>query len=105
MLKNIKLFTFWYSFEFEKCLKDCGYILEDVKGFRVSSVERFRGNILKEYCIHFKDGKSVYFRVAYFKSFYEHNQSRLGWKGDKLKEWYENALIKFFKLKNEYIME
>ena len=104
-MKNIKLFKFWYSYEFEKCLKDCGYTLENVKGFRVGSVERHHGNILKTYIIYFHDGKSVYFRVAYFKSFYENNQSRLGWKGDKLKEWYEGAFIKFFKLKNEYIME
>ena len=104
-MKNIKLFKFWYSYEFEKCLKDYGYTLEDVKGFGVSSVERFRGNILKTYIIYVNDGASVYFSVVYFKSFNEHNKARLGFKGDKLKEWYEGALIKFYKLNNEYIMD
>ena len=102
-MKNIKLFKHWYSFDFEKCLKDYGYTLEDVKGFNVSSVKRYRGNILKTYIVYVYDGESIYFSVVYFKSFNDYNKAWLGFNGNKLKEWYENAIIKFYKLNNEYI--
>lgn len=103
-MKNIKLFKFWYTHDFEKCLKDYGYTLDDVKGFNVSSIKRYNGNIFKTYKVYVYEGESVYFSVAFFKSFNEHNQARLGYKGQKLLEWYQKAIIKFYKLNNEYIM-
>ena len=104
-MKNIKLFKYWYAYEFEKCLKDYGYSIDDVKGFSVCSIKRYHGNILKVYFINFKDGESVYFSVAYFKSFNEINQARLGFKGNKLLLWYEISSIKHFKLSGEYVLE
>ena len=102
-MKNIKQFKYWYSYEFEKCLKDYGYAIDDVKGFNVSSVKRYHGNILKTYIIYVYDGESIYFSVVYFKSFNEYNQSWLGFNGEKLLNWYQNAIIKLYKLNGEYI--
>ena len=102
-MKNIKNFKYWYSYEFEKFLKDYGYSLDDVKGFSVSSLKRYHGNILKVYEIHFNDGEYEYFRIAYFKSFNEYNQTWLGFNGNKLLHWYETSAIKLYKLNNEYI--
>ena len=104
-MKNIKYFKYWYSYEFEKCLGDYGYTIEDVKGFSVSSVKRYHGNILKTYKIYIYDGESVYFSVAYFKSFNEYNQSWLGFNGDKLLKWYQMSAIKLYKLNDEYIWD
>ena len=102
-MKNIKYFKYWYSFEFERCLKDYGYTIDDVKGYSVSSIKRYCGNILKTYKVYIYDGESVYFSVAYFKSFNEYNKTWLGFNGDKLLEWYKTAIIKLYKLNNEYI--
>ena len=102
-MKNIKRFKYWYSYEFESCLKSYGYTLDDVKGFNVAYKRCYHGNILKTYKVYVFDGESVYFSVAYFKSFNECNQSRLGFNGNKLLRWYEIAEIKEYKLGNEYI--
>ena len=104
-MKSIKLFKYWYSYDFEIFLKDYGYTIEDVKGFSVSSIKRYHGNILKEYFVHFNDGEKEYFKVVYFKSFNECNSARLGFKGDKLLRWYEDANVRKYKLNNEYIYE
>ena len=104
-MKNIKLFKFWYSYEFDRCLKDYGYTIEDVKGYSVSSVKRYHGNILKTYFICLNDGEEVYFSIVYFKSFNECNQSRLGLSGNKLLLWYQISSIKHYKLCGEYILE
>ena len=93
-MNNIKRFKYWYSYEFERCLKDYGYTLDDVKGFSVSSIKRYRGNILKTYIVYVYDGESVYFSVAYFKSFNEYRQSALGFNGERLLSWYNKAAIK-----------
>ena len=102
-MKNIKLFKYWYSYEFERCLKDYGYTVDDVKGFSVSSIKRYRGNILKTYKVYVLDGESVYFSIVFFKSFNECNQSALGFKGNKMLDWYQTAIIKLYKLNSEYI--
>ena len=102
-MKNIKCFKYWYSYEFEIFLKDYGYTLDDVKGFSVSGIKRYHGNILKTYKIYVYDGESVYFSVVYFKSFNEYNQTWLGFNGDKLLKWYEISAIKLYKLNDEYI--
>ena len=104
-MKNIKLFKYWYSYEFENFLKDYGYALADVKGFSVSGVKRYHGNILKTYKVYVYDGESVYFSVVYFKSFNEYNQTWLGFNGNKLLRWYEISPIKLYKLNDEYIMD
>ena len=104
-MKSIKCFKYWYSFEFEKCLKDYGYTIDDVKGFSVSGIKRYRGNILKTYIVYVYDGESVYFSVVYFKSFNEYHQSRLGFNGNRLLRWYEIAVIKLYKLSDEYIRD
>ena len=102
---NIKYFKYWYSYEFERCLKEYGYTLDDVKGFNVSSIKRYHGNVLKTYIVYIYDGESVYFSVAYFKSFNEYNQTWLGFNGDKLLQWYNISGIKLYKLNNEYIRD
>ena len=102
-MKSIKYFKYWYSYEFERCLKDYGYSIDDVVGFSVSSIKRYRGNILKTYIVYICDGESVYFSVVYFKSFNEYNQAWLGFGGNKLLDWYQTAIIKLYKLNDEYI--
>ena len=103
-MKNIKYFKYWYSYEFEKCLKDYGYTLDDVKGFSVSDIKRYHGNILKTYKVYAYDGESVYFSVVYFKSFNEYNKAWLGFNGERLLDWYQKAIIKLYKLSDEYIL-
>ena len=104
-MKNIKRFKYWYSYEFEKCLKDHGYTIDDVKGYSVSAIHHYRGNIFKTYKVYIYDGESVYFSVAYFKSFDEYNKTWLGFSGDKLLQWYKKAIIKLYKLSNEYVRD
>ena len=103
-MKSIKYFKYWYSYEFEKTLKDYGYSLEDVKGFSVSSIKRYHGNIWKVYEVYVYDGESVYFSVVYFKSFDEYNKTWLGFNGERLLKWYQKSVIKLYKLNDEYIM-
>ena len=102
-MKSIKSFKYWYSYEFEKCLKDYGYTIDDVKGFSVVSIKHHKGNILKTYIVDVYDGESVYFSVAYFKSFDEYNKAWLGSGGERLLKWYQTSIIKFYKLNDEYI--
>ena len=102
-MKNIKYFKYWYTYDFQKYLDEYGYTLDDVKGFSVSSIKRYNGNILKTYIVYVYDGESVYLSVVYFKSFNEYNQSRLGFNGNKLLRWYEIAVIKEYKLLDGYI--
>ena len=110
-MKNIKYFEYKNTFEFGRFLSSYGYSLDDVKGFSFAGKEQYHGNILKEYYIHFNDGEKEYFRVVYFKSFNEINQSRLGFNGNKLLEWYEDANVRLYKwkdhygLKDEYIIQ
>ena len=99
-MKNIKYFQYKNTYEFKKFLDAYEYRLWDVVGFSYAGKEQYRGNILKEYCIHFKDGEYEYFKIVYFKSFNERNQSRLGFNGDKLLEWYEDANVRKYKVKD-----
>ena len=106
-MKNIKLFQYKNTKAFERFLNAYGYKLSDVIGFSFVGQKHYCGNILKEYSIHFKDDEYGYFRVSYFKSFNECNSARLGFKGDKLLSWYEDADIRKYKLneKNEYVIK
>ena len=99
-MKNIKFFKYINTREFERFLSAYCYHLEDVKGFSFVSTKQYHGNILKEYFIHFKDGEKEYFKEVYFKSFNEYHQCRLGFRGDKLLEWYEDANILKYKVKD-----
>ena len=102
-MKNIKCFKYWYTYDFQQFLDSYGYTIDDVKGFSVSSIMSYHGNILKTYIIYVYDGESVYFSVAYFKSFDEYNKTWLGFNGDKLLQWYNKAPIKEYKLNGAYI--
>ena len=104
-MKNIKLFKFKDTYEFERFLAEYGYKTEDVEGFSVAGEKHYRGNILKVYSIWFSDCSEEYFKVVYFKSFNEGNQSRLGFNGNKLLTWYEISNMRYFKLSGEYIRE
>ena len=104
-MKSIKCFKYKKTNAFKKFLSAYGYKKGDVKGFSVSSIKRYHGNILKTYIIYVYDGESVYFSVAYFKSFNECNQSRLGFNGNRMSHWYEIAIIREYKLLDEYIRE
>ena len=110
-MKSIKLFQYRDTWEFERFLSAYGYRLSDAKGFSYIGQKQYSGNILKEYFIHFNDGEKEYFRIVYFKSFNECNQSRLGFKGNKLLEWYESANVRWYKfkdvwgMKDEYVIE
>ena len=110
-MKNLKYFKYKNTYEFEKFLSGYGYILSDVVGFSVAGVDYYHGNILKEYMIYISGRVHVFFKVAYFKSFNECNQCRLGFNGDKLLEWYDDANIRHYKVKDvwgvkdEYVIE
>ena len=96
-MKNIKHFKYINTKKFIIFLNEYKYKLDDVKGFNVSSIHRYNGNIFKTYIIYFNDGEYLYFKVVYFKSFNEFRQSAFGFNGDKLWNWYQNANIRMYK--------
>ena len=83
-MKSIKYFKHFGKRCFNYFLKDYGYILDDAIGFSFVERKQYRGNVLKIYSIHFKDGEYEYFKVVIFKNFNEYHQSSLGFKGNKL---------------------
>ena len=101
-MKSIKCFKHWKSHQFESFLNDYGYGIADVKGFSVSSIKRYGGNVLKTYKVYVYDGESVYFSVVTFESFNEYRQSALGFNGNKMSYWYERAIIAKYKVKDVY---
>ena len=101
-MKNIKYFKYKNTYEYNCFLKDYGYKLSDVKGFSVSSIKQYHNNILKTYKVYFNDGEEIPFKVVYFNSLNEYHQSALGFSGNKLLEWYQNANIVWYKLKDIY---
>ena len=104
-MKNIKYFKYKDIYAFEKFLSAYGYILSDVKGFSLAEKRQYNGNVFKWYKVCFNDGEYEYFKVAYFKSFNECNQCRLGFKGDKLLSWYEDANVRKYKVNDRYAFE
>ena len=106
-MKNIKFFKYKNTREFERFLSAHGVRMEDVKGQEFRWKEQCNGNFLKVYVIHFNEPEVGFFNVAYFKSWNECNQARLGLKGDKLLEWYEYANVRFYKATDtdEYVIE
>ena len=99
-MKNIKFFKYKNTCKFANFLSSYEYKLEDIEGFCLAGQKQYHGNIFKIYDIWFKDGSFEIFKVAYFKSFNEYHQSRLGFNGNKLLGWYENADVKGYKLED-----
>ena len=96
-MKSIKYFKYLDTKQFNAFLAAYGYKLDDVKGFSFDEKKQYRGNILTIYNIHFNDGEYEYFKVVYFKSFNEYRQSCLGFNGDKLLDWWEDADVRRYK--------
>ena len=101
-MKNIKYFKYNNTAAFKDFLSAYGYHLENVKGFSFDEKEQYRGNILKVYLVHFDDGEYEYFKVVSFESFNEYHQSRLGFNGEKLLDWYQDADVRMYKVKDVY---
>ena len=100
-MKSIKLFKYKNTSAFENLLSSYEYKLEDVKGFKFIEKKQYCGNVLKLYFICLNDGEEICFTVVVFKSFNEYHQSRLGFRGDKLLGWFEDAGIRKYK-KSKY---
>ena len=96
-MKNIKYFKYKNTNAFEELLSACDYKIEDVEGFSVIGKKQRQGNVLKVYTIWFKDCHEEYFKVVYFKSFNEYYQSKLGFNGNKLLRWFEDANVRLCK--------
>ena len=98
-MKKIKYFKYNNTVALENFLDAYGYRLENITGFKFGWKEQYQNNILKVYMIYFDDDEYEYFKVVYFKDFNECNQARLGFKGDKLLDWYEDAFVRKYKTK------
>lgn len=96
-MKSIKYFKYINENNFNVFLNEYGYTIDDVKGYNVSSIMRYRGNILKTYVIYFNDGECEYFKVACFESYNEYKQSLLGFSGERLLQWFQSAHIRMYK--------
>ena len=96
-MKNIKYFKYKNICKFEEFLSAYEYKLEDVKGFKFIEKKQYRGNILKLYFICLSDGEEICFTTVDFKDFNEYRQTRLGFNGDKLLGWYEDAAVRRYK--------
>ena len=103
-MNKIKLFQYKDTKAFEEFVSAYGYKLEDVKGFKFIGKKQWRGNVLKFYFICLNDGEEVYFTVEHFKSWSEYQECYLGFHGDKLLAWCEDAIITTYKVgRNTYI--
>lgn len=99
-MKDIKYFKYKNTYEYNKFLKECGYTLDDVKGFCLCQQTWYHGNLLKIYAIHFKDCKMKPFSVIYFKNINEYHQTHLGLSNERLLWWYQGANIIEYKVKD-----
>ena len=98
-MKSIKSFKYRDTAKFANFLSSYDYKLEDVVGFSLSERKQYDNNILKEYCIYFKDDEYEYFKVVCFKDFNEYHQAKWGFSSNKLVNWFEDADIKEYKTK------
>ena len=101
-MKNIKYFNYINTKQFNIFLNEYGYTLENVKGFSFAWLKQYHGNILKQYNIYFNDGECEYFKVVYFKNLNEYHQSALGFNGNRLLNWYQDANVVWYKVKDIY---
>ena len=101
-MKSIKYFKYKNTFSFEKFLCNYHYWVENIKGFKYGWKEQYHGNILKVYLIYFNDNEYKLFRVLYFKSFNEYQQTHSGSKINKLTMWYDSANVVKYKIKDIY---
>ena len=99
IMKNIKFFKYKNTNAFEKCLNAYGYTTNDAVGFSTYDKQQYHGNILKEYVIYLADHDRVFFKEVCFKDFNEIQQARLGFNGNKLLRWYEDANVRKYKTK------
>ena len=102
-MKSIKHFKYLNTNIFNEYVVSYGYNLADAVGFSLYDKEQYRGNILKTYVIYFSDHDHIFFKVVYFKDFNEYKQTFLGFNGNKLLNWYENANIIWYKWANYFI--
>ena len=102
-MKSIKCFKYINTNTFNEFVISYGYNLADVVGFSVIDKQQYHGNILITYAIYFSDHDNVYFKVVCFKDFNEYRQSRLGFNGDKLLNWYQDANAGMYKQNNRYV--
>ena len=102
-MKSIKYFKYISTSTFSEYVISYGYNLADVVGFGLADKEQYNGNILITYNVYFKDGEYEYFKVICFKDFNEYRQTRLGFNGDKLLNWYEDANVRMYKKNNRYV--
>ena len=96
-MKNIKLFKFQDTKAFDKFLDAYDYKLEDIKGFSLDEQKQYKGNVFKTYSIYFNDDEYECFKVVIFKDFNEYHQARLGFRGNKLFDWFEDANVRRYK--------
>ena len=102
-MKSIKCFKYISTSTFSEFVISYGYNLADVIGFSVSDKQQYHGNKLITYAINFNDDEFEYFKVACFKDFNEYRQSRLGFNGEKLLNWYQDADAALYKKYNGYV--
>ena len=96
-MKDIKYFKYKDTSNFIGFIGSYDHKLEDVVGFSFDEQKQHQGNVLKWYKIYFKDGEYEYFKVAIFKDIHEYHQVKLGFKGNKLLDWFEDADIRVHK--------
>ena len=99
IMKNINFFKYKNTCKFEKFLNEYGYKLDDVRGYKFIEQKQYCGNVLKLYFICLSDGEEICFTVVIFKDFNEYHQARLGFKGDVLLSWFEDADVRKYKTK------
>ena len=92
-MKEIKNFKYINTHIFSEYVDGYGYDLADAVGYSLFDKKQYRGNIFKTYVIYFNDHDHTYFKVVYFKSLNEYRQSVLGFCGNKLLRWFQNANI------------
>ena len=102
-MKSIKYFKYISSNTFNEYVMSYGYNLADVVGFSVIDKEQYHNNVLITYAIYFSDHDNAYFKVVCFKDFNEYRQSRLGFNGERLLNWYQDADIRMYKTNNRYV--
>ena len=99
-MRSIKHFKYVNKKNFEKFLDSYGYTLNDAVGYSFYDKQQYHGNIFTTYVIYLSDHDHIFFKVACFKNFNEYHQSRLGFNGERLLNWYQSANVKVYKVCN-----